>query len=62
MKRFNPKKIRWMTELKSRCDHPDEYLVLHFDILDKPYHSCKKCGSDISTNDKQDRERKSLWE
>jgi hypothetical protein len=51
-----------MTEVKSNCDHPDEYMDLYFDILDRPYYSCKKCGSDISVNDKKSREQQSLWE
>lgn len=63
MRRFKPKKIRWMTELKSRCDHPSETLNLHFDLLDRPYYYCAKCESDISVDEKRrDREQKSLWD
>lgn len=51
-----------MTEVKERCDHPKEFLNLYFDILDRPYYSCEKCGSDISVNEKHDRDQKSLWE
>ena len=54
--------MKWMTEVKSRCDHPDEYLILHFDFYEKPYYSCKKCEFDISIDDKKDRNYKSLWE
>lgn len=51
-----------MTEIKSRCDHPKDCLNLYFDILDRPYYSCEKCGSDISVSEKNDREQRSLWE
>lgn len=56
------KRVRWMTEIKSRCDHPKDCLNLYFDILDRPYYSCEKCGSDISVSEKNDREQRSLWE
>lgn len=62
MKRFKPKRIRWMTELKSRCDHPSDDLILNFDLLDRPYYYCQKCGYDISIDEKNDRLQKSLWE
>jgi len=60
MKKFKSKKINWMTELKHRCDHPDDYLRLYFDILDRPYYSCQKCGSNIDIE--ENRDQKSLWE
>lgn len=66
MKKIKSTKIKWMTELKHYCDHPEDYLKLYFDILDKPYYFCQKCGTDISIEEKdnkyQDRDQKSLWE
>ena len=42
------KRVRWMTETKSRCDHPENYRKLDFDLLDRPYYYCQKCDSDLS--------------
>jgi hypothetical protein len=58
-----PKRIRWMTEIKSRCDHPSDSLNLYFDLLDRPYYYCQKCECDIAVDEKnKNREQKSLWE
>lgn len=46
-----------MTELKTKCDHPDDDLTLGFDLLDRPYYSCQKCGSDISVEEKHSRDK-----
>lgn len=55
-------KVTWMTEIESRCNHPDDNLVFHIDILDRPYYYCKKCGCNIDADLGKPRANKSLWE
>ena len=43
------KRVRWMTEVKERCNHPKDCRTLNFDLLDRPYYHCTKCDSDIGT-------------
>lgn len=45
-------KIKDMTELPERCDHPENCLGPNgFDLLDQPYRKCSKCGTEICGHD-----------
>lgn len=49
------KRIKWMTELPERCDHPEECLILDFDLLDMPLLTCQKCGYKMGKDEHQAR-------
>lgn len=44
-----------MTELPERCDHPEECLILDFDLLDMPLLTCQKCGYKMGKDEHQAR-------
>ena len=44
--------VKDIQEVPERCDHPEEYISrLHFDIMDQPYRTCKKCGMEFAGRD-----------
>jgi len=48
-------KTKEITEIQSRCDHPEEEISrMHFDIMDHPYRTCKKCGMEFAGRDMLD--------
>jgi hypothetical protein len=54
-------KVPWMTELPERCDHPNEYLKMEFDMLDQPYWQCQKCGYSMCKDEKIYREKQDKY-
>jgi len=52
---INMSKVKEMTEVQARCDHPEEEISrMHFDIMEQPYRTCRKCGMDFVGRDMLD--------